>query len=263
MMSRLTDHQIEQEARRILRRLASPRQMLLARGADRFAVARGPAGLAASRLTVAADMVLAFLARGWIAPDGPGRYVIAQAGRDFLVRSLGGENGFAGQHRLMEETTLGAGEEARRVCINRGESPLARLKFRGLVDAVQFAAGEKLRRDFTLGQLTPRMGVDLTRAVTGGGGGQDNLSDIALAARQRFNKALAAAGPGLSDLLFDVCCHLAPLESAEDKRGWAKRSGRVVLKIALDRLAAHYGLDVTSPRVGVRAWSQDAQDATA
>jgi hypothetical protein len=124
---------------------------------------------------------------------------------------------------------------------------------------VQFAAGEKLRRDFTLGQLAPRMGVDLSRVVIGGGGGQEHISDIALAARQRFNRALAAVGPGLSDLLFDVCCHLTALESAETRRGWAKRSGRVVLKIALDRLGAHYGLDVTAHRSGIRNWSAETQ----
>jgi hypothetical protein len=255
-MSRLTDHQIAQEARRILRRLASPRQTLRARDGH-FAVSRGLAGLAASRVTVAEDAVAAFQARGWIAADGPGCFVIAPAGRDFLTRSLGGEAGFADQHRLMEDMCVGTGEAARTARVNRAESPLARLKFRGLIDDLQFAAGEKLRRDFTLGQLGPRLGVDLTRAVMAGGGGQDNISDVALAARQRFNRALSAAGPGLSDLLFDVCCHLAPLENAEDKRGWAKRSGRVVLKIALDRLAAHYGLDVMAGRAGIRAWHDD------
>ncbi len=73
-------------------------------------------------------------------------------------------------------------------------------------------------------------------------------------ARQRLNKALAAAGPGLSDLLLDVCCHLAPLESCEDARGWARRSARVVLKIGLDRLARHYGLLTTNSKRTIRAW---------
>jgi hypothetical protein len=252
-MSRRTEQEIQQEARRVLRRLASPRQALLARDDGMFAVARGPAGLAASRLTVAGDVVAAFAAQGWIAPDGPGRYAIAEAGAAFLVRTLGGETRFADQHRLMEAKSCGAAVAR----VNAGESPLTRLKFRDLVDGVQFAAGEKLRRDFTMAQLTPRMGVDLAAPVMAGGGGRDNISDIALAARQRFNRALAAAGPGLSDLLFDVCCHLTPLESAEARRGWARRSGRVVLKIALDRLAAHYGLDVVARRGAIRAWSAE------
>lgn len=265
-MSRRTEQELNQEARRILRRLAAPRQALLARGEDLFAVARGPAGLKSSRVTVRADVVAAFAAQGWIAPDGPGRYLLAEAGAAFLARSQGGEDRFADQHRLMEVRTIGIADPARpdstvKVRINAGESPLARLKFRDLVDGIQFAAGEKLRRDFTLGQLTPRLGVDLTAPVMSGGGATDSISDVALAARQRFNRALAAVGPGLSDLLFDVCCHLTALESAEARRGWSKRSGRVVLKLALDRLAAHYGLDKVAIAGGIRRWSAPMEDS--
>src|SRR5262249_17387928 len=105
----------------------------------------------------------------------------------------------------------------------------------------------------------PRMGVDLTRAVMAGGGCQDHVSDIALAARQRFNRALAAVGPGLSHLLFDVCFHLTALESAESPRGWAKRPSRGVLKIALDPPADHYGLSVTGARRGIGSWSAQSE----
>ncbi len=144
------------------------------------------------------------------------------------------------------------------VRVNVGESPLSRLKSRGLVDGTQFAAGEKLRRDFTLAQLAPRMGVDLTQPVVSGGGrgsGADSISDIAMAARQRFSRAMAAAGPGLADLAFEVCCDLGSVEQAEARRGWARRSGRVVLCLALDRLAIHYGLTITLKRAPIRAWS--------
>lgn len=256
-----TEQEVEREARRILRKLGRPRQALLARHDGGFAVARGSSAVAASRLIVTGEIVAAFCVRGWIVPDGPGRYVIAEAGAAFLARSFGGADGFAAQHRLMEEKEIGAGKSLRQVCVNAGESPLARLKFRGLVDATEFAAGEKLRRDFTLAQLTPRMGVDLNRVVVGGGVRGENVSDIALAARQRFNNALAAVGPELSDLLFDVCCHLMALESAEAARGWAKRSGRVVLRIALGRLAMHYGLNMTVGRGDIRAWIAPAQAA--
>ena len=240
--------QLKQEARRVLRKLAAPRQVLFAKGAG-FGLGRG----ADSRLTVTAQLVQAFAGEGWIMPDGPGRYVIAPAGRDFLARESGG---FAAQHRELQDQTV----EDRRVTVNTAESPLARLKARGLVDGVQFAAGEKLRRDFTLAQLTPRMGVNWEAPVVSGsrGAGADSISEIAMAARQRLNRALAAAGPGLADLLFDVCCHLMVLEMAEDTRGWAKRSGRVVLKIALDRLAAHYGMTVVRQRGKVRAWAAEA-----
>jgi hypothetical protein len=144
----IAQEQLKQEARRVLRKLAAPRASLFAKGAG-FGLGRG----ADSRLNVAAALVQAFAREGWIVPDGPGRYVIGAAGRDFLARESGG---FAAQHRELQDQAL----DDRRVTVNTAESPLARLKARGLVDGVQFAAGEKLRRDFTLAQLTPRMGVN-------------------------------------------------------------------------------------------------------
>lgn len=243
--------ELRQEARRVLRRLAGPRQLLFARG-GRFVLGRS----ATSRVAVAAEMVGAFARLGWIAPDGPGRYMIAEAGRAFLAREA---EGFAAQHREMRKEVLEDGGESLAVTRNLGESPLARLRHRGLIGATQFAAGEKLRRDFTLAQLSPRLGVNWDAPVVSGGrgAGADNLSDTALAARRRMNAALAAAGTDLAGLLFDVCCHLAPLEAVERQRGWARRAGRVVLKLALDRLAAHYGMDVVRRGGAIRAWTAD------
>jgi len=249
----IAEQELKQEARRVLRRLADPRAALFARG-ERFVAGRN----ADSRVSVGAAVVEAFVRAGWIMPGGPGRYVLAEAGRALLAREA---EGFAAQHRLMQDAVLDELGAARAVKVNAGESPLARLKARGLLDGVQFAAGEKLRRDFTLAQVGPRMGVNWDSPVVSGsrGAGGDSVSDIALMARQRLNKALAAAGPQLSDLLFDVCCHLAPLEACEDSRGWAKRSARVVLKIGLDRLAQHYGMLITNQKRAIRAWSAEAQ----
>ena len=61
-------------------------------------------------------------------------------------------------------------------------------------------------------------------------------------ARSRVAEALEALGPGLSDIVFRVCCFIEGLETAEKRLGWSARSGKVVLKIALERLAAHYRL---------------------
>jgi hypothetical protein len=247
----IAEQELLREARRVLRQLDAPRAALFAQG-GRFVAGRG----AQSRVGVEAGIVAAFARCGWIVPDGPGRFVLAEAGRDLLARETAG---FAAQHRLMQDAVLDEMGAARTVAVNAGESPLARLKARGLVDGTQFSAGERLRRDFTLAQLSPRMGVNWDSPVVSGsrGAGEGGISDIALMARKRLNQALAAAGPQLSDLLFDVCCHLAPLEACEDSRGWAKRSARVVLKIGLDRLAQHYGLSQVNRKRVIRAWQAE------
>ena len=57
-----------------------------------------------------------------------------------------------------------------------------------------------------------------------------------------MSAATDATGPGLSDVLWRVVCADERLPEAERALGWPARAGRVVLGIALDRLADHYGL---------------------
>ena len=59
--------------------------------------------------------------------------------------------------------------------------------------------------------------------------------------RDRVSAVLRDLGPGLGDVALRVCCFLEGLETAERRMGWSARSGKVVLKIALQRLAEHYG----------------------
>jgi hypothetical protein len=77
--------------------------------------------------------------------------------------------------------------------------------------------------------------------VDGGGDGADPT--IAhLAAKRRFDAAIAATGRGLSDILWRVICAGEAIPAAERALGWPGRAGRLVLGLALDRLADHYGL---------------------
>jgi hypothetical protein len=138
------------------------------------------------------------------------------------------------------------------VLVNDAESPLAWLARRKsrdgstLIDAVQFEAGERLRADFTRAQLMPRTTSSWESPVArgprgGGSGGAAAMTDTMIAARQRVRRALDAVGPEFAGLLVDVCCFLKGLESIEQERRWPARSAKVVLQLALDRLARHYG----------------------
>ncbi|MEL7000696.1 MAG: DUF6456 domain-containing protein, partial [Pseudomonadota bacterium] len=60
----------------------------------------------------------------------------------------------------------------------------------------------------------------------------------------RFMAALGSLGPGLADVTLRTCCFLEGLEACERRMGWSARSGKIVLQLALQRLADHYGLRV-------------------
>jgi Domain of unknown function (DUF6456) len=173
------------------------------------------------------------------------------------------DDAFAARHRILATRRImnAQGREVQ-VIVNEAESPLAWLRLRNVIDGVQFEAGERLRRDFTLAGLSPRLGVDLTAPILPGARGQKShvlLTDTVLAAKQRFSAAMRAAGPGLNDLLFDVCCHLRGLGEAERAKSWPARSGKVVLAIALDRLAEHYGLRLRG-RAKLRSWTMETEE---
>ncbi len=133
---------------------------------------------------------------------------------------------------------------ARSVTVNLAESPLGWLKARGKITEQQFVAGEALRRDYERASLGPSVTMrwdappmDRNRRSAGS---PDALSHSQLAAKMRFDAAIAAAGPGLSDILWRVVCAGEGVPDAERALDWPSRSGRLVLTLALDRVAAYY-----------------------
>ena len=133
----------------------------------------------------------------------------------------------------------------RSVTVNLAESPLAWLHSRGHLSDVQFAAGEALCRDWERAQLAPgiTMRWDPVRVQGGGGGPSLSAGERQQAARARFEGAVASAGPGLSDVLWRVVCAGETLPHAERALAWPVRSGKLVLRLALDRVAGYYRLE--------------------
>jgi hypothetical protein len=140
--------------------------------------------------------------------------------------------------------------ERQSVAVNLAESPLSQLYRRKGADgkpfltAEEFIAGERLRADFTRGNLMPRTGANWETSVAGrnrtSANGTADLTDAAMACRFRVEKALEAVGPELSGVLIDVCCFLKGLETVERERQWPVRSAKLVLKVALGVLDRHY-----------------------
>jgi hypothetical protein len=117
------------------------------------------------------------------------------------------------------------------------------------IDAEQFAAAERLRRDFELALLSPRTTMSYQEPSSKGGrhwqmsdNAIANLSDGSIAARERFARAMDTLGPELGSIAYNVCCLAGGFENAERLLSIPARSGRAVLSIALNLLARHYGL---------------------
>ena len=135
----------------------------------------------------------------------------------------------------------GVGPRRRSVTVNLAESPLGWLHARGHLDARLFDAGERLRADYERAQLGPSVTMrwDPVRIRSTN---QDGLapSERQVAARARFDGAIAAAGKGLEDILWRVVCACETVTAAERELDWPARSGKLVLRIALERVAEFY-----------------------
>jgi transposase-like protein len=260
----IAERDLCREARRILRKLTAADTALVRTENGKYLLHRGARPERSRHGLCGAEYVAGFRTRDWIKPRGtePESFTLSEVGAAWLKRAEADGDPYAAQHQMRRQQTIIDPDGIERTAtVNAAESPLARLFALKLIDAAQFAAGERLRRDYTIAQLAPRLGVDLSAQLSFGRRGarrEHLMADTVLAAKQRFAAAMKAAGPGLNDVLYDVCCALLGLEDAERQFGWPSRSAKVVLGLALDRLALHYGLIVTAPARGrMRSWAME------
>ena len=133
---------------------------------------------------------------------------------------------------------------ARSVTVNLAESPLGWLFARGHLTQRQYDAGERLRLDYERGLLSQRVTMAWDAAPVargrGGAGLAPDLSGSQIDAKARFAKAIDAAGPGLADILWRIVCAGEGMRDAETALGWPARAGKLVLTLALDRVADYY-----------------------
>ena len=259
---------VEREGRRVLRRLAEPGAVLaVARDMEKAVVVRETKDGRTIRTGVVDRAIAQAMAlKDWISCKTEGkisRYKITQAGRGAMQRLMAADpnenKGFAeaaasfgDQHRDWgEKDVMEDGESRpRRIRYNVAESPIASLARRRDKDGNPFlsddlvTAGERLREDFEMAQMGPRVAQNWERFLTGsdkgsmdGGAGPASGPD---AARNRVSAALRDIGPGLGDVVLRCCCFLEGMETAEKRMGWSARSGKIVLRIALQQLKRHY-----------------------
>jgi Domain of unknown function (DUF6456) len=236
---------------------------------------------AAPLCSLTLDAFNALATAAWIERNGQGQWLLTKAGREAVRRARSGastedaaaasRNADLPADRATDQAASRAVKPPTRTATDP-ESPLDWLhkrrdkQGRPLLSDHAFDAGERLRADFWFAAMTPRITVNWS-PVSGDRSGQRSapadgldMSDNVVAAKQRVRQALAAVGPELSGILIDVCCHEKGIEDTERAIGWPVRSGRIVLQLALERLARHYGLTPSgptgtwTPEGRIRAW---------
>lgn len=189
-----------------------------------------------------------------------GKIVLSATGRQFLQ---GIKNTEDLAHAKVAEKSSG-------LIVNFAESPLALLyrkskqSGKSFLSDDEFQAGERLRADFTRGNMLPSITANWEAGVIkrsrGERGAVAELSDHALDCRDRVEKALKAVGPELSGVLLDICCFLKGLELVERERLWPARSAKMMLKTGLSILHRHYTAGRNSSKAEASAYHWGTPD---
>lgn len=269
------DELINGAVRRLLQSLGEPGAHSASSGVEEgMIVVLAPRnGVTVVRASVPARAVSYAIAQDfvrWEGAEATRRLQLTDEGRAYMRRKSAAsvDEGFRAQHSPIASRAPEKGEAP--VFYNDGESPLAWLARRKDRDGAPFLAaplvqaGERFRRDVTQAQILQRVTANWEASIASSRRGADSgvhVSEISIDARRRLSRAFDAVGPDLAGLLTDVCGYLKGMELIESERGWPRRSGKVVLKIALERLARHYGLsgEARGPRgsVAVRHWGAE------
>ena len=162
----------------------------------------------------------------------------------FIEGKLLSERAVAGD--TSQATGRGPNRPPRSRTVNLAESPLGWLHARGHVTTRQFDAGERLRWDWERAQLDPQVtmrwdAAPIQRGRGGRGVGMEP-SHSKVDARDRFLAAVDSVGPGLADIAWRIICAGEGMRQAETALGWPARAGKLVLGLALDRIADYYRL---------------------
>ncbi len=247
---------------RLLRSIAAGPAELLEEGGE-IILRRARGGQV--RVRFAAEVVRLAVSSGLVEQRGNTLYA-APPLTSYLKRAIAKDRDeiFQEQHRDMQTVVVEVDDARQSARRNLNSSPLnslARLKERCggvFFPAEALEAGERLAGDFHRGHLNPKVTATWEPRVAsrtkGEAGGILDITEAAMAARDRFSRAADAMGPELAGVAIDVCCFEKGLETVERERQWPARSAKLLLRAALLALARHYAPPERKTRSGSHHW---------
>ena len=258
----LTEEHLTAEALRVLRRLCEPRAVLAVAQNMQKAIVIRDAGtdMEVRTAIVENEIAEAMALKSWIACASPGRvsrYHITREGRLALNKMLAvSENrasgfseapaAFQSAANTTKKAPIDETATRKRIRYSAAETPIVALARRKDREGRPFLsqelvrAGERLREDFELAHMEQDNGKTTDGLHRFLANLPPRNGRLEAAAQDRVVTALRELGPGLGDVVLRCCCYLEGLEKAEKHMGWSARSGKIVLRIALQRLKRHY-----------------------
>lgn len=198
--------------------------------------------------------VHALAAEGAICPSGIAQcWLLSGPGRARVRRDAAEAHPFLEQHApVVPRPVIEADGEIRYARGTDPGGPVARLlrltaDGAGFFSGREIAAARQIWSDFEGGQRGLLRGSDLeaapkSGAARGPGSGQEAAMLAGLAARDSVREALEALPRPFAAAVRAFCLDETGLEALERQSRWPARSGKVVLKLALELLADHYRL---------------------
>lgn len=253
------DHGITDVASLLLR-LGRPGAYLRSTGQGAAAIIGASRGAA---LGVPTQIALAARSAGLLKVSGEpsaGCEVLSDEGRSALRQLLMSAAAKNGDRRGSTKGSHGQRPRARQFMAERQpkatvvQQLAARRDSRGqpLLSETQVNVALRFANDFLLAKLQPNVTMRWSAEPSaqprrrGAPGAGLELAEVTSAAQERVRDALRHLGGALADIVVDVCAFERGLENIEASRQWPSRSARIILAIALDRLAEHYGMTLNA-----------------
>lgn len=236
---------------RVLKRLAVDGGCIL-RADGRWVVASGQDKRRKTTLRLSCEEVRGMVSDGVIAAVGD-VYQLTEEGLSHARRAAAPIDAFRRQHQqLVRKSISTEGGAFVDVDTDVGRSPVRKMNAASCTNGRKafshraMLASEKYCTDCERAQAGPRVTSDWSsagsRAKRGASSAFGGLTQGQRNAHERVQAAEDALGSGLSEVAKAFCVDGRSLTAIEQAFGWPRSSARVVLGLALERLADHYGL---------------------